>query len=479
VLAVPGSLRSGRKPFVAVATVVVVLGLHAIRPAPARASICSLPLVNVACSIVSGIADGVKFEVNTVSGAVKDAVSGRVIAFASKLGCSATVGGESLGARAIGSICAKVVSLLGGKAFNSGGSSGTFGGTGGTFGGAGPPSSPSTPAPSNQPPEGTPASALSTAPMAALAGAATIFLADHVSSDTQVNLLGGWFDPIYRAIENYAWLLGVIALSFGGFYVMVAGAVGKETGLFAMLADVPYAALIMVAAPVLVMVGVGIIDSLCADLMHQFPAGTHMLHVMAAILGVLAGSSALASLAGHATIAHALGTAGWWVAAAGLVTSGAVALELIAREIAIYLTILILPLALIGGFFSPFAGWATALTKALFVVVVTKLVLAIGLTMAGAAFMAGVTGLSPVTVIMALIAVGLMTLFPVVVYGALLRVETAWHTTVSSVQHAGPQHSLARQVRNTSTRVRERLHERSQRPSPSRNPRPRPAPQTP
>lgn len=302
-------------------------------------------------------------------------------------------------------------------------------------------------------PADTPAMVMRTSGLAGLAGTATHAIAHYIGKGTAVNTSSGFFPKAYHTIETYAWLLAVIAVAAGALWMMVNSWTGSLSGFGILLSRIPVAGIGMVAVPVIAMFAMQIVDAACSSLLSAFPHTVTLLRGLGDAIGVLGATSMLAHIAHFSAISHVTGLGAWLLALASLVGAGAIALELLAREVAIYMTILIVPLALVGEIFGPFARWSTGLFKVLFVIIITKFFLVIGLVLAAGLIISGLTT-SVVTVLAGVAALILISLFPAVVYASVIRVgEATWHSHAGTSVTAAPAHSMVQHVRMAGRRA--------------------------
>ena len=283
---------------------------------------------------------------------------------AAKLGVNVTTGAISLGGKVIGKAvsvggnvlcnyvaegwmklgCGPVKSLLSklaGKAVGAGGAAAS-----GTTGGGG-----SSATPTAQVPADSPQSYLRTSAIAAGAAFFSGEIAHVVSRGTSADLTT-WYKAIYGRVAGFAVGVALLAL-------LLALAEGATLGYGALVAAalraVPYAAIMTAAATSLVMSALRVVDAASSDIAGpNMREVTHVLHMAAALfvgLGLVAKASTVAAAHGGALahlgmIAKLAAFPAAMFASFGVIATAAVAAELVLREVAIYASVLFLPLIL-------------------------------------------------------------------------------------------------------------------------------------
>jgi len=424
---VPCELSAARRLLAVCGLCLVLVGLRLIpTPAPARADVCGTFPISIACGAVSGA--------GSVLSTVIDLGGG-----AAKLGVNVTTGAISLGGKVIGKAvsvggnvlcnyiaegwmktlgCGPVKSLLSklaGKAAGAGGAAAS-----GAIGGAGP----------GQPvqaqvPADSPQSYLRTSAIAAGAAFFAGEIAHVVSRGTSADVTAPWYRAIYGRVAGFAVGVALLAL----LLALAEGAsMGDGALVGAALRAVPYAAIVTAAATSLVMLALKIVDAAGSDIAGpNMREVTHVLHMAAALfvgLGLVAKASSVAAahggvLAHLGMIAKLAVFPAAMFAIFGAIATAAVAVELVLREVAIYASVLFLPLILAARIWPRLRHAGERLGRVLGAVIVSKLVLVVVLAMLAAAILHG--GLSGLVVgIVGLFAVALA---PAMFYGLFVLAE--------------------------------------------------------
>lgn len=373
---------------VALAAVIVCVRLIP-SPSPASAGVCDVPVVSTVCSVVgsvaSGLYDGTKWTVDLGSGAVKlgGKVVGTVISKGGDFICNTV--GDGWTAKACNWIANKVGGSVSNKVSGSGSSSAS--GPGGGL--------PGTTQAQALEPADSPQSYLRTSAIAAGAAFFAGEIAHVVSRGTSADLTAPWYQQLYGRVAGFAVGVALLAL----LLALAEGAtLGDGALVAAALRAVPYAALMTAAATSLVMLALQIVDAASWDIagpnMHEV---THVLHVAAALfvgLGLVAKASTVAAAHGGALahlgmIAKLAAFPAAMFAIFGAIATAAVAAELVLREVAIYASVLFLPLILAARIWPRLRHAGERLGRALGAVIVSKLVLVLVLAMLAAAILDG------------------------------------------------------------------------------------------
>ena len=389
-----------------------IMGLRLIpTPAPARADVCGTFPISIACGAVNGAGDvlstviglgggAAKLGVNVTTGAIS--LGGKVIGQAVSVGgnilCNYVAEGwmKKLGCGPVKSLLSK----LAGKAVGAAGAAAS-----GTTGGGG-----SSGTPMAQVPADSPQSYLRTSAIAAGAAFFAGEIAHVVSRGTSADVTAPWYKEIYGRVAGFAVGVALLAL----LLALAEGAtLGDGALVAAALRAVPYAALMTAAATSLVMLALRVVDAASSDIAGpNMQEVTHVLHIAAALfagLGLVAKASTVASAHGGALahlgmIAKLAAFPAAMFAIFGAIATAAVAAELVLREVAIYASVLFLPLILAARIWPRLRHAGERLGKVLGAVIVSKLVLVVVLAMLAAAILHG--GLSG-------LAVGIAGLFAV------------------------------------------------------------------
>jgi hypothetical protein len=273
-----------RRAALVLGLVAAVLTLRMIPVTPARADVCSLPVVGTVCSVLSGVTDGVSWTVDSATGVIKDA-AGKVIAkLGSKLAAAGCVAGsgaltDGIGGVALAGICKaaseKLLGLLGGKK-----SPPTSSGAAGVS----PPSEAGGESTASDPPD-SPANYLSTS---ALAAGAAVFLGtitSEIGKATAVDVTGGWFRSAYG--QAVAFASGLMLIAF--LLACLEGSVRSDSAMLLLaLQALPRAAILGGAAAVLIGMGIAFTDQAgIAVAGPNMGSATHALHVLALVFVAL------------------------------------------------------------------------------------------------------------------------------------------------------------------------------------------------
>jgi hypothetical protein len=385
-------------------------------PPPASAGVCDVPVVSTVCSVVgsaaSGVYDGTKWTVDLGTGAVK--FGGKAIGFVVNKGgnvlCKTFTDGW------LSKPCSWIAQKVGGMVGKQG--SGAASGSASGSGSSGTPTAQAQPADSPQ-------SYLRTSAIAAGAAFFAGEIAHVVSRGTSADLTAPWYRQLYGRVAGFAAGVALLAL-------LLALAEGATLGDGALVAGalraVPYAALMTAAASSLVMLALRVVDAASWDIAGpNMREVTHVLHMAAALfvgLGLVAKASAMGAahggvLAHLGMIAKLAAFPAAMFAIFGAIATAAVAAELVLREVAIYASVLFLPLILAARIWPRLRHAGERLGRVLGAVIVSKLVLVVVLAMlAGAILHGGLSGL----------AVGIAGLFavalaPAMFYGLFVLAE--------------------------------------------------------
>jgi hypothetical protein len=384
--------RSAQRLGVTAALTAVVFGVLLVpRPAPAQADLCSVPLIGAVCSVGNGlgwfVSHGSKVAVDIGKGTVSVAgtVVGKVVSVGGSFACKTFTDGW------ISKPCTWLANKIG-NAANGSVASGASPGSG---------AGSTTPAASQQPAD-SPQSYLRTSAIAAGAAFFAGEIAHVVSRGTSADVTAPWYQAIYGRVAGFAAGVALLAL----LLALAEGAsLGDGALIGAALRAVPYAAIMTAAATSLVMLALRIVDAAGSDIAGpNMQEVTHVLHIAAALfigLGLVAKASTLAAAHGGALahlgmIAKLAAFPAAMFAIFGAIATAAVAAELVLREVAIYASVLFLPLILAARIWPRLRHAGERLGRMLAAVILSKLVLVVVLAMLAAAILHG--GLSGLTV---------------------------------------------------------------------------------
>ena len=406
-----------------------IIGLRLIpTPAAARADVCGTFPISIACGAANGAGDVLssvidlgggtaKLGVNVTTGAIS--LGGKVIGKAVSVGgnilCNYVAEGwmRKLGCGPVKSLLSK----LAGKAVGAAGAAAS-----GTTGGGGSSGMPTAQA---QEPADSPQSYLRTSAIAAGAAFFAGEIAHVVSRGTSADVTAPWYKQLYGRVAGFAVGVALLALLLA---LAEGAALGDGALVAAALRAVPYAALMTAAATSLVMLALRVVDAASSDIAGpNMREVTHVLHMAAALfvgLGLVAKASSVAAthggvLAHLGMIAKLAAFPAAMFAIFGAIATAAVAAELVLREVAIYASVLFLPLILAARIWPRLRHAGERLGRVLGAVIVSKLVLVVVLAMLAAAVLHG--GLSGLVVgIAGLFAVALA---PAMFYGLFVLAE--------------------------------------------------------
>ncbi|MGH3261029.1 MAG: hypothetical protein ACRDNS_03435, partial [Trebonia sp.] len=260
------------------------------RPAPARADLCSIPVIGAVCSVGSGlgwfVSHGSKVAVDVGKGTVSvgGTVVGKVVSIGGSLACKTFTDGW------VAKPCTWIANKIGSGAsgiVKSAGSSGSGSGSGSSTTSA------------VQASADTPQSYLRTSAIAAGAAFFSGEIAHVISKGTSADLTAPWYKAIYGRVAGFAAGVALLALLLG----LAEGAtLGDGALVAAALRAVPYAAIMTAAATSLVMLALRIVDAASADIAGpNMQDVTHVLHMAAALfvgLGLIAKASTIAAAHG-------------------------------------------------------------------------------------------------------------------------------------------------------------------------------------
>jgi hypothetical protein len=409
---------SARRILTVAGLCLAIVGLRLIpSPPPAHADLCGTFPISVACGAANGIAGalstvvdiggkGVQIALNTTSGAIS--LGGKVVGKIGGAGCwifDKTIGGgwKTKVCNAATSLVGKVTGLVS-KAKGGATTSSAGGGSSGAAAAQG------------QEPADSPQSYLRTSAIAAGAAFFAGEIAHVVSRGTSADVTAPWYRQLYGRVAGFAVGVALLAL----LLALAEGAtLGDGALVAAALRAVPYAALMTAAATSLVMLALRVVDAASSDIAGpNMREVTHVLHMAAVLfvgLGLVAKASSVAAahggvLAHLGVIAKLAAFPAAMFAIFGAIATAAVAAELVLREVAIYASVLFLPLILAARIWPRLRHAGERLGRVLGAVIVSKLVLVVVLAMlAGAILHGGLSGL----------AVGIAGLFAVAVAPAM------------------------------------------------------------
>ena len=221
-------------------------------------------------------------------------------------------------------------------------------------------------------------------------------VAAAISQTTSPALTAGWFTTVYLRVEAIAWLLTLPFLAAAAIQAMLAG----EPGLILRaLGYLPLAALMTVLAVPVTMLLLAVTDSLSAGLAHV--AGQDGVHF-------LTGTSAL--VVAGLTLADPFVTV---IAGMVLVVCGlALWTEMIVRELAVYVVVLMLPLVFCAMAWPTRRVWATRTIEVLIALILAKFAIIVPLALGAAALSHGGAGSGVGRLIAGLALVGIGCLAP-------------------------------------------------------------------
>jgi len=221
-------------------------------------------------------------------------------------------------------------------------------------------------------------------------------VAAAISQTTSPALTAAWFSTVYLRVEGIAWLLTLPFLAAAAIQAVLAG----EPGLILRaLAYLPLAALMTVLAVPVTMLLLAVTDSLAAGLAHV--AGQDGVRF-------LTGTSAL--VVAGLTLADPFVTV---IAGMVLVVCGlALWTEMIVRELAVYVVVLMLPLVFCAMAWPTRRVWATRTIEVLIALILAKFAIIVPLALGAAALAHGGAGSGVGRLIAGLALVGIGCLAP-------------------------------------------------------------------
>lgn len=249
-----------------------------------------------------------------------------------------------------------------------------------------------------------------------------------MSSATSPNLQGSFFQKQYGSMALLATLLALPMLFLG-----VIEATLRRDGaiLGASLRAVPAAFIVMGLAAALVSIGLSLTDALSHSLAASASAPVKHFFDSAALTLVAIGASmgiAAHFLGAHApALAHALAAPGFMVFGAAILAvlaAGAVFLEFLLREVAIYVSVLFVPLVLVARIWPRLETWARHLAQGLVAIILSKFVIVAVLSLAGAGLGAGRLG----DLLIACTLLLLAAFTPVVLFRLVTFAEHSFHS---------------------------------------------------
>jgi len=221
-------------------------------------------------------------------------------------------------------------------------------------------------------------------------------VAGAISQTTSPALTAAWFSTVYLRVEAIAWLLTLPFLAAAAIQAVLAG----EPGLILRaLGYLPLAALMTVVAVPVTMLLLAVTDSLSAGLAHV--AGQDGVHF-------LTGTSAL--VVAGLTLADPFVTV---ITGMVLVVCGlALWTEMIVRELAVYVVVLMLPLVFCAMAWPTRRVWATRTIEVLIALILAKFAIIVPLALGAAALSHGGAGSGVGRLIAGLALVGIGCLAP-------------------------------------------------------------------
>jgi hypothetical protein len=390
--------RTSRNLAVALATVTVVFGLRMIPATPSAQAggLCSVPVISIACSVVSGVESGVSWTFDTGSSVITfgGKIVGKVLQKVSGPVCMWAKADQPelllLKVAMKHDICQKILDWAAKKIAGGGGGKPPAPGTAG--GGTAPPTTTTTPAASSDPPD-TPAHYLSTSALAAGAALMMGTIGSEIGKATSVDVTGGWFASIYgRAV---ALASGIMLIAF--LLACLEGSVRSDSAMLLLaLQGLPRAAILGAAGAVFIGAGIAFTDQAgVAVAGPDMQTATHALHLLALAFVALGLAAKGAAGAGHGTLASILGTPAALFAGFAFLASLAMVLELTVRAVGIYAAALFVPVVLAASVWPRFHDAPKRLAVTLTGIVAAKFVLVCVLALsAGAMTGGGVRGIA-------------------------------------------------------------------------------------
>jgi len=217
-------------------------------------------------------------------------------------------------------------------------------------------------------------------------------LAGVISSTTSPALTAGWFTGVYLRVEAMALFFTLLFLSAAAAEALLRSDVALLAR--AVFAYLPLAALLTAVATPLTMLLLAASDQLSAGLASIAGAGTtHFLTGSSAwvLAGLTAADPFFAVMAGGLVVAAA----------------GALWVELLLREIAVYVVVAMLPLVFAAMVWPARRVWAVRAVEVLVALILAKVAIVVVLALGGAALAhAGVSGISKLLAGLALVILG-------------------------------------------------------------------------
>jgi len=262
-------------------------------------------------------------------------------------------------------------------------------------------------------------------------------VAAAISQTTSPALSAAWFGTVFLRIEGIAWLLALPFLAAAAIQAVLAG---EASVILRSLAYLPLAALMTGLAVPVTMLLLAVTDSLSAGLAHV--AGQNSTHF-------LTGTSAL--IAAGLTLADPFVTviAGMLLVVCGL----ALWTEMIVRELAVYVVVLMLPLVFCAMVWPARRVWATKAVELLVALILAKFAIIVPLALGAAALSHGGAGSGAGRLIAGLALVGIGCLAPWVLMRLIPMTEVSsaavGHIRSQMHAHAGvptPEAAVAHKV---------------------------------
>jgi len=217
-------------------------------------------------------------------------------------------------------------------------------------------------------------------------------LSSVISSSTSPTLTAGWFTGVYLRVEAIALFFTLLFLSAAAAEALLRSDVALLAR--AVFAYLPLAALLTAAATPLTMLLLAASDQLSAGFASIAGAGsTHFLTGPSAwvVAGLTAADPFFAVMAGGLVVA----------------AGGALWVELLLREIAVYVVVAMLPVVFAAMVWPARRVWAVRAIEVLVALILAKVAIVVVLALGGAALAhAGVSGISKLLAGLALVILG-------------------------------------------------------------------------
>ncbi|MGC9220986.1 MAG: hypothetical protein ACP5H2_06490 [Solirubrobacteraceae bacterium] len=210
-----------------------------------------------------------------------------------------------------------------------------------------------------------------------------------IGSSTAPNLTSIWFSAAYWRVAALAAMLTLPFLFAAAIQALVRSDLGLLTR--AAFMNLP-----------LSLIGVG----LAAPLTMLLLAATDQMSAAVSAVGVEGGAKFLDAAANAAAAYSAAAGSPFFAVIVGLfalLAALALAVEMLIREAAVYVVVLMLPLGFAASVWPARRVWATRLIELLVSLILSKFVIVAVLSLAGAAFSGGIPGISTLLVAMALV----------------------------------------------------------------------------